>query len=148
MPSQAKPLHERFWPKVEWSEGCWLWTGATAKGYGKFFVGRTPEGRDRLSPAPRVAYELAVGPIPEGMQIDHLCRTPLCVRPDHLEPVTPRLNSLRGRSLSAERARRTHCPAGHRLTPDNTFLSKRRQRSCRECRRLRQRTSERLAKAA
>jgi hypothetical protein len=127
--SRVRPAEERFWEKVEWSEGCWLWQGATAKGYGRFatIARRSP------SAAHRVAYELAVGPIPDGMQIDHLCRTPRCVNPAHLEPVTVRLNTLRGFSPSSDRARRTHCPRGHEYTPENTILSRQNQRKCRAC---------------
>jgi hypothetical protein len=74
-----KPLSERFWAKVDKSGECWLWTAGTSrKGYGAILV----EGKGRA--AHRVAYELVNGPIPEGMQIDHMCHTRACVRPDHL----------------------------------------------------------------
>lgn len=72
----------RFWSRVEKTDGCWTWKGATSKGYG---VARHV-GRSRL--AHRVAYEWLVGPIPDGLTLDHLCDNPPCVNPAHLEPVT------------------------------------------------------------
>ena len=119
---------ERFWMKVEMGPGCWLWLGAKrGKGYGSFFV----DGRN--VGAHRYAYELANGPIPVGLQIDHLCRTPLCVRADHLEVVTSRINTLRGVSVVAKCAVATHCPHGHEYTPENTYRS-RGERACKTCR--------------
>lgn len=134
--ARVRPMEERFWEKVEWSEGCWRWTGATAKGYGKFSVSKS------LPPqiAPRVAYEMVVGTIPTGFVIDHLCRNPICVNPAHLEPVSPRLNVLRSPLEAGNRAFRTHCPHGHEYTPENTHVSTRNQRSCRTC--IRQRNRE------
>ncbi len=82
---------ERFWAKVDRSGECWLWTGNVYRdGYGQFYVER------RQVRAHRWAYESEVGPIPEGLVLDHLCRVRLCVRPSHLEPVTNRENLLRG----------------------------------------------------
>jgi len=106
-----KPITQRFWAKVQKTETCWNWIGAhTSKGYGSFWDG------DKLVRAPRWSYEHFVGPIPKGLQIDHLCRNPGCVNPAHLEPVTQRENILRGVSFSAIHARKTHCKYGHRLT--------------------------------
>jgi hypothetical protein len=86
--------------------------------------------------AHRVSYELVKGPIPEGLHLDHLCRTPLCVNPDHLEPVTHRENLLRGNTFAARNAAKTHCVQGHELTPDNLYLRKDRiGRMCMTCRR-------------
>lgn len=68
----------------------------------------------------RVSYESVKGPIPEGLVIDHLCRQRSCVRPDHMEPVTLKVNVLRGSSIFAKRARQTHCQNGHEFTPENT----------------------------
>ena len=85
----------RFWAKVAKGaepSDCWLWTSElTVKGYGRF----TPYGRQHLR-AHRVSYELANGPVPDGLVIDHTCRVRHCVNPAHLEAVTVRLNSLRG----------------------------------------------------
>jgi hypothetical protein len=87
---------DRFWHHVRRGEGCWIWTSETVKGYGRFKRG----DRSRIM-AHRYSYELEHGSIPEGLTIDHLCRTTLCVRPDHLEPVTMQENIRRG--LAARR---------------------------------------------
>lgn len=77
----ATSVEERFFTKVEFTEACWLWRGAiTNRGYGNFIEHGQNVG------AHRWAYEFCVGPIPSGMELDHLCRQPFCVRPDHLEP--------------------------------------------------------------
>ncbi len=89
----------RFWDKVafEPNTGCWLWAAyADRKGYGQFSAGSRADGTYRKVFAHRWAYEHEVGPIPEGLTIDHLCRVPLCVNPGHLEPVTNRENTRRG----------------------------------------------------
>lgn len=122
----------RFWPKVDKAGDCWLWTGVrNPKGYGRFHLG------GRLLMAHRIAYELTVGPIPEGMQLDHLCRTRACVRPDHLEPVTQRVNILRGVAPSAQNAQRAECVNGHAFTPANTYTTPNGRRQCRVCIRAR-----------
>ena len=121
---------ERFWPKVEITESCWLWTaGRVWNGYGRFKVA----GRHVY--AHRFAYELLDGPIPDGLQLDHLCRVRHCVNPAHLELVTNRENSLRGESFSAINAAKTHCPQGHPLTPENLVPSalRRGSRACLIC---------------
>ena len=73
---------DRFWAKVDKGIFCWDWLGGKSNGYGRFWV----EGR--LVQAHRWAYETMVGPIPEGLTLDHLCRVRYCVNPSHLEPVT------------------------------------------------------------
>lgn len=99
---------ERFWAKVSKTETCWLWQGKdNGDGYG------TLETEGRRMYAHRYAYELLVGPIPVGLQIDHLCRVRHCVNPDHMETVTNKENTLRGENFIAQQARRTHCPKGH-----------------------------------
>lgn len=122
---------ERFWSKVEKTDGCWLWTGAlNGGGYGRFNVGR------RLY-AHRAAYLMFVGPIPDGLQIDHLCRVRHCVNPDHLEPVTHAENVRRGEVGTRERMR-THCPHGHEYTEANTYVHPRDgSRKCMACARRR-----------
>jgi hypothetical protein len=119
----------RFWKKVDKTKGCWLWTGATnSDGYGKITI----QPRTGI-PAHRVAYELFVGPIPAGLQIDHLCRVRNCVNPAHLEPVTPAENMAR--SVAA----RTTCKRGHEFTAENTYSRRNAKggisRTCKTCRR-------------
>jgi len=72
-------IAHRFWSQVEKSDGCWLWTGIKNRdGYGRFQTGRKCYGAHRFS------YELAIGPVPQGLYVCHTCDTPACVRPDHL----------------------------------------------------------------
>lgn len=119
---------EKFWARVEKTEGCWNWTGGKqGGGYGTLHVG---DGRYQL--AHRYSYELHIGPIPEGLTLDHKCRNRGCVNPAHLEPVTNRENILRGTSPSALHARKTHCPAGHAYEGDN-LIRRRGTRECRQC---------------
>lgn len=123
----------RFWVKVTKTDDCWLWTGAKHElGYGRFRL----DAKAKLTvPSHRYAYTLLVGPIPEGMVLDHLCRNPSCVNPSHLEPVTQGENVLRGESIMANNARKTHCKYGHEFTPENTYrvAGHPTYRHCREC---------------
>lgn len=131
------PAH-RFWSKVN-RQGplpqgrsdlgpCWLWEGALVRGYGMFYA--SPDVL--YVKAHRWSYEAEVGPIPDGLQIDHLCRTPACVNPTHLQPVTARENNLRSESFAAQNARKTHCPQGHPYSGDNLRIN-RGHRRCRTC---------------
>ena len=118
---------ERFWAKVEKSDGCWIWTGSSMRAYGKFWDGL------RAVPAHRWAYEEAVGPIPEGMTLDHLCRVPRCVRPDHMEPVSAVENFRRSLPY---RPPKTHCPKGHPYSGENLQRwSSPKAARCRQCER-------------
>jgi hypothetical protein len=121
----ASTASDRFWARVEKTDGCWLWTGYRDRsGYG--FAGR------RL--AHRVAYEWTKGPIPTGLDLDHLCRTPACVNPDHLEPVPHRVNILRGEGRSAIAFRGGTCVNGHIRTDENTYVVPRTgKRNCKTC---------------
>jgi hypothetical protein len=107
--------------------GCLLWTQEiTPKGYGRFHCC----GKNRA--AHRLAYELARGPIPDGLVIDHLCRWRHCVNPDHMEPVTARINTLRGNTAAAQNVAKTHCKRGHPLSGDNIRMY-RGERVCKAC---------------
>jgi hypothetical protein len=121
----------RFWTKVRFTEPCWLWTGSRNwGGYGQFRL------HQRLLLAHRWAYEFCVGPIPEGLTLDHLCRVHNCVNPEHLEAVTHRENVLRGTGPTALNAARTHCVNGHAFTPDNLYPLATGHRRCAACRRI------------
>lgn len=126
-----KTAEERFWSKVDKNgpEGCWLWTDHLGRqGYADFWVPPRPVK------AHRFAYELLVGPIPEGLVIDHLCSVRHCVNPAHLEAVTQRVNVLRSTNHVAAQAVATHCKRGHEFTPENTYMH-RGKRDCRTCHR-------------
>lgn len=101
---------QRFLEKISLGDGCWEWTAAVnGEGYGQFRL----DNHGRQVPAHRYAYELLVGPIPEGLEIDHLCRVRRCVRPNHLEPVTTRINCWRGFGFTGVNARKQTCPRAH-----------------------------------
>lgn len=93
----------------------------------------------------RVVYEALVGPIPDGMVLDHLCRNRACVNPKHCEPVSMRENNRRGLTPAGENARKTHCQNGHEFTPENTAVYSG-HRMCRICNREYQRRKYALAK--
>jgi hypothetical protein len=87
--------------------------------------------------AHRFSYLKLVGPIPEGLQIDHLCRVRHCVNPDHLEPVTNKENIRRG-IVGMFHAKKTQCPAGHPYDRDNTRIGSNGSRNCKQCDKIRQ----------
>lgn len=124
---------DKVWARVQVQEGrCWIWTGPKdRKGYGSI------SHKGRIIGAHRATWELCVGPIPEGHQIDHLCRNTSCVNPEHLEPVTRSENVLRGNKTGPRAG--PQCPHGHEMTEDNTSydfsIAPRGIRRCRTCRR-------------
>ena len=125
----------RFWMRVT-REYHWLWTGGTAtNGYGRADV----DGRNQA--AHRVAYEWLVGPIPTGLELDHLCGVRNCVNPAHLEPVTHKENIARGDTITSRASAKTHCPRGHELAGQNLVPSSLRKgrRDCLTCSRQRAR---------
>lgn len=114
------------------STPCIKWDGARDKdGYGRKQVGK------RWTLAHRMIFEKEIGPIPDGLQIDHLCRVRHCVNPLHMEPVTLAENVLRGTGPSAQNARKTHCKRGHPLYGENVMIGNDGRRFCRECGRQR-----------
>lgn len=127
----ARDPEEIFWSKVNKTDTCWLWTGALLYGYGTMKVNGSATSPHRF------AYELLVRHIPDGFNIDHLCRVRNCVRPDHLEAVTRGENVRRGESPSSKNRDKTHCKNGHPFSGDNLVVVKGRyglQRQCRICR--------------
>lgn len=122
------------------NSGCFIWTGSLDRnGYGRLGIGYSAEDNRRTTWAHRAAYEHFVGPIPDGLVIDHKCRMKCCVNPAHLEPVTQLENCRRGRAGEVVRARsvaQTHCKRGHILSGKNVQLY-RGARLCLMCRGLR-----------
>ena len=109
-------------------DGCWTWVGTTNGVYGTY---RIP-GTGRSVYAHRMYWEAIHGPVPDGLECDHLCNNPMCVRPDHIRVVTHRENLMRSRNQTALNVRKTHCPYGHEYTTENTRV-RRGKRECREC---------------
>ena len=139
------PPEIRFWSHVNKSGpvpsyaphlgACWIWlANKTPEGYGRFCLGR--DWNRQTCGAHTFAYVLAKGPVPEGLELDHLCRVPSCVNPAHLESVTRSENAWRrARAIYGEI---THCPKGHLYTPENTYHRPRgRKVGCRTCGRIR-----------
>jgi hypothetical protein len=139
----ANDLPEFFASRITvLGNGCWQWTGSISganktrvpgPGYGSI---RLPNGH--RTGAHRAVFEILVGPIPEGTELDHLCRFTLCVNPAHLEPVTHKINMRRGHTLNRLNAAKTHCIRGHEFTPENTYVwhpgKPEQSRICRQCR--------------
>jgi hypothetical protein len=144
-------VDDRFWRQVEGGdfETCWLWTGRPANaGYGKFVV------RQKWYQAHRFAYERLIGPIPDGLDLDHLCRNRACVNPWHMDPVTRYVNSRRaqlGWRVSRDRTHpvETHCAQGHARTEANTYFPPNgRSPRCRTCNREEARRSKARRRAS
>ena len=140
-PPTLEQVLNRFLSKVCFKEnGCWQWMagqsshlGGKPPHYGEFYY-KGKRGAHVIS------YELFVGPIPEGKELDHLCKNSLCVNPDHLEPVPHQINVQRGNAgilLRIRNASKTHCPQGHPYDLSNTYVDKNGKRGCRICRNAR-----------
>lgn len=124
-------------------DGCWIFHGndSNHSGHQRWFV----DGKRHL--VHRWMYERMVGPIPDGLVLDHLCRNPPCCNPAHLEPVTERENTLRGMNPHARNARKTHCMRGHAFDEKNTAITKQGYRQCRACRNDASKRQQRAARA-
>lgn len=132
----ADPM-TRLLSRIQKTEDCWLWLGqVNNKGYGLFSLDGTKIGAHSAS------YRLHVGPVPDGLELDHLCRNPLCVRPSHLEPVTHAENQRRMGDA------RSHCIHGHPYTSDNTYRTPDGRKRCRACARERDRARASQRRAA
>ncbi len=116
--------------------GCWLWRGFVdpKNGYGKIRIGSMRDGTRVKALVHRVSYEEFVGVIPNGLELDHLCRVRRCCNPRHLEPVTHAENVARG-----EQAMRAHCRHGHAFDARNTYFARTGGRQCRMCAKIRAR---------
>ena len=134
MRKRAISIETRLLDKIspEPNSGCWLWLGAmTGNRYGSI------KFKQKSAPVHRVSYTVFKGEIPAGFEIDHLCRVKCCINPDHLEAVLHKVNLLRGKSPSANNARKTHCSHGHAFTPENTYIQPSNGgRLCRICKRI------------
>lgn len=122
-------LPARFWEKVMpvTESGCWIWTGAVNdRGYGQM---RAVQKRETIY-AHRLAYKTFMGEIPDGLELDHLCRVPCCCNPHHLEPVTHAENMRRGWRKSKK-----VCYKGHPYNEQNTYVRKNGDRVCLTCKR-------------
>lgn len=141
---QVVPVADRLWRKVDKNGPvpehrpdlgpCWIWTGAKTLGYGVIQMGRGvgTKGTHIL------AYNLLVGEVPEGLELDHLCRVPACCNPSHLEPVPHRVNALRGRSPAVVAFLTRTCKRGHNLDIEGTPRPNQPwRRTCRACKRYR-----------
>jgi len=118
-PLPLKDMRERLLSKIKKDKnGCWTWTGYRLRkkygDYGLIHIGRLPN--KKIKRAHRVSYEFFVGPIPEGLEIDHLCHNTLCINPDHLEPVTHAENMKRRKDSGLP-----YCRHGHKYTPETTY---------------------------
>lgn len=136
--SNSVPLAERMARFTNKTTECWLWLGAIKEsGYAQIkLAGRSPMVH-------RVSYELAKGPIPAGLQLDHLCRVRNCINPDHLEAVTAAENVRRGTSVPGVNARKIHCKRGHQLSGLNLRIVKN-GRECKICSRAAVRQWEKI----
>ena len=124
---------ERLWQRIDTTGPCWEWEGCRVVGYGKVYAG------GRTWRVHRLVWELLVGPIPDGMVLDHLCHNRACSNPDHLQVTTQRENITRGGTLPAMWLRQTHCVNGHPLSGDNLGTGSDGERRCKTCHRDRQR---------
>ncbi len=138
------PLLARLESRIDKTSECWIWKGKIDyTGYGSF--GMRENGVSRTRAAHKIVYEVLVGPIPDGMQLDHDCHDPticvdncphrLCVNPSHLAIVTPRQNVLRSNGIAAKNAVKMHCLNGHAFDEANTYIDRKKgSRLCRKCR--------------
>lgn len=132
----------RFFSRVRLAGECWEFTSLMRDGYGRFwFNGRSVR-------AHRWLYERMVTELPPELQLDHLCRNRACVNPWHLEPVTARVNTIRGDTAPGRNARKTACLEGHPYEGANLHVTPSGRRVCRACHRRRAAESRRRKRAA
>ena len=132
---QKKLNPKKIWKLIEITSSCWLWKGSKSyNGYGQLGY------NNKRFEAHRFVYELLEGKIPEGLELDHLCKIRNCVNPAHLQFVTHKENIYRGNGVTAINARKTHCIRGHEFTLENTTYYTRKgghqERKCKSCKRI------------
>lgn len=123
--------------RVDKTAECWLWTGTIKSRYGLYCAWDASRKVKINLPAHRAVWMALRGAIPEGMELDHLCKNPICVNPNHLEPVTRDENQRRSANPSSVNGKKAICVRGHLLDGTNLYLQPNGYRQCRECRRLR-----------
>lgn len=137
-------LERQFWSRVDTTGPCWIFTGSRSKNYGLIsFAGQS-------YPMHRAVWEQLVGPIPDGMHLDHLCRNTICCNPDHLEPVTPKENFRRGVCLDTRKPRwfaHEACDRGHDINAEGALMWHGGKRRCRQCKNEYQREYQRQLRA-
>lgn len=131
-------LAGRLFPKIAENSvtGCWEWSGAKQSRTSHGMFGYNALGRNVTRYVHTWMWEFLVGPVPDGLVLDHLCRVTHCCNPAHLEPVPVGMNTLRGDGPTAVNARKTHCKRGHALAGQNLIVRPGKsgpQRQCREC---------------
>lgn len=129
-------LAMRLWTSATWENNCLVWKNTlTDGGYGRLDMPRSLGMEKKYFLAHRLAYNLTRGNLPEDLTLDHLCRNRACINPAHLEPVTHKENTLRGKGFSAQFAKRDACVNGHPFTEENIYKW-RGARICKACRRI------------
>lgn len=145
MLDERLPLRVRRRIGYRYQTQCWPWLGALfVRGYGQLRDNDT----QRVGHASRYVYQRLVSAIPDGLELDHLCRQHDCVNPSHLDPVPHRINVLRGESPSAQNARKVACKHGHPFSPENTRIVAASRRVCKQCRRVANRAYKQRRRAA
>ena len=131
--NKIKNTPDKILARVITGDGCWTWDGyVEGNGYCRTMINK------KRQLVHRVIYELLVGEIPSDLQLDHLCRNTRCCNPKHLEPVTAKVNTLRGVGPSAINSKKTHCINGHEFTVENTYIRKdNNTRRCKRCQYIR-----------
>jgi hypothetical protein len=126
MPRKQIPLEQRFWSRVIKTGDCWLWENPKKSGYGEIKI----DGK--MEKAHIISYRMDIGPVPKGLELDHLCRNRSCVRPDHLEAVTHIVNVRRGLAGAYNKIK-TNCRNGHPFSGENLRIRPNGKRNCRAC---------------